>query len=125
MLEYIIIELLLHVYFLSYFFVQLEQFFSGFKRTRLFHENEDTCLVIISPLKEEIRAFSSRDPTIARFFSPFHHIRLFLDPFRLCGRRSQFREGLLAFSLSRLCVRAVRRHRRCRRRRRHCRRGRR
>jgi len=29
MLEYIIIELLLHVYFLSYFFVQLEQFFSG------------------------------------------------------------------------------------------------
>ena len=107
------------IYFLRVtFFIQPEQFFLGLSARAYFMKMKIPAVTIISPLKVEIRAFSSRDPTIVLFFSPFH-VRLFLDPFRLCGRRSQFREGLLAFSLSRLCVRAVHR----RRRRRRCRRG--
>lgn len=109
-----------HIFFANYFFTQPEQFFLGLSARAYFMKMKIPAVTIISPLKVEIRALSSRDPTIALFFSPFH-VRLFLDSSRLCGRRSQFREGLLAFSLSRLCVRAVRRHRRRRR----CRRDRR
>lgn len=43
-------------FFESHFFYPVEIVSLEFERTRLFYENEDSCLAIISPLKEEIRA---------------------------------------------------------------------
>lgn len=82
-------------------------------RAHLFHENEDTCLVIISPLKEEIRAFSRVETPDYSFLLLSFSPRPGLRSFSLVRSEESIQRGFACiFIVSSLRVARRRRHRR-------------